>query len=62
MDPLILLHSAREEIRIQIFLCGIKQTASASTNINGPCETWNFRGAFFLAASEWKVKISSMGE
>lgn len=61
MDPLFLLHPTREEIKKQIFLCGIKQIASASININGPCETWNFRGAF-LAASEWKVKISSMGE
>ena len=61
MDPLFLLRPMREEIRIQIFLCGIKQIASASINTNGPCETWNFKGAF-LAASEWKVKISSMGE
>lgn len=61
MDPLFLLHLVRKEIKIQIFLCGIKQIASASTNLNGPCETWNFSDAFFLAASEWKLKISSMG-
>lgn len=51
MDPLFLLHVVRKEIKIQIFLCGIKQIASASININGPCETWNFRGAFFLSCS-----------
>lgn len=61
MDPSFLLHQGRTEIKIQIFLHGIKQIASVSININGPCETWNFKGAF-LAASEWKVKISSMGE
>ncbi len=61
MDPLVLLRPVRVEIKILIFLHGIEQIASASININGPCETWNFKGAF-LAASEWKVKISSMGE
>lgn len=59
MDPVFLLRPVREEIKI--FLCGIKQIASASINIYGPCETWNVRGAF-LETSEWKVKISSMGE
>lgn len=61
MHPPFLVLSSRGEIKIQIFLCGIKQIASASININGPCETWNFRGAF-LAASEWKMKISSKGK
>lgn len=46
MVPLFLLRPLREVIKKQTFLCRIKQIASTSININGPCETWNFRGAF----------------
>lgn len=60
MEPLFLPRPTSEEIKTQ-FQRGIKQIASASININGPCETWNFKGAL-SAASEWKGKISSMGE
>lgn len=42
MLPLFPLPPLRKGIRIQAHLRGIKQIASASININGPCETWKF--------------------
>lgn len=51
MLPLFPLPPLREGIRRQTHLRGIKQIASASININGPCETWKFPRCSF--SGEW---------